>query len=142
MENLYCHLAWQNIFLYNDYNDRIKQIEIISNGSVLPSDNVITSLKQWKDSIVLVDNYGESLSSKIKEISRIFDENRINYSVRDYYSEELHCGGWVDFGNVAEKKHSLNQAKELYLKCAYPKKINLCFTIFDHIVYPCPPVGH
>ena len=130
-------------FLYDNYSDKLDLIEIITNGTLVPPDSTVKTMKRFDHKIeVLIDNYGEHISKKVDEISDVLTANNISHKIRDYYSENTHCGGWVDFGDVSVLKHSRDEAAELYSKCAYPAKIHFCFTILDHIVYPCPPIGH
>lgn len=68
------------------------------------------------------------------------DNAGLNYDVRDYFSEDMHCGGWVDYGNPAEMKHSLEEAERLYSKCACPQKLKFSFACVDGIMTPCDPV--
>ncbi len=124
------------------YLSRIGEVRIFTNGTIIPDQKLICVLKKYGPKFsFLIDDYGAHLSTKIPEIVKVLDENGIAYVVRDYCSESLHCGGWVDFGDVREKKHSYDEAKELYSKCAFPNKLHFCFTIYGGIMRPCGPIG-
>ena len=124
------------------YLDKIGEVRIFTNGTVVPKEDLLFVLKKYgKKFSFLIDDYGSHLSTKIPEITKVLDDFGIAYVVRDYWSEDLHCGGWVDFGDVRERKHSREGALELYSKCAFPNKLHFCFTIYGGIMRPCGPIG-
>ena len=126
---------------YNYYEGIEQRLEIITNGSILPNDNLINVAKIFKEKIYfIVDYYGDELSPKCSEICKILNENDIPNEFRDYH-DNLHCGGWVDFGNF-EHKRDLEEAKVLYGKCSFPQKLNLCIKVFNGRVDPCSQSMH
>ncbi|MBD5114798.1 MAG: radical SAM protein [Ruminococcaceae bacterium] len=124
------------------YSDHFGKIEIHANGTILPSTELLDIIKTYGDKFkrFLIDNYGEKLSTKIPEFTSLLDEHKIPYVVRDYFSENMHCSGWVDFGELTQKIHSCDEASELFSKCAYPKKMKLCNIIIEGSVIPCNPI--
>lgn len=124
------------------YLEHIGEVRIFTNGTIVPEERLLLVLKKYgKKFSFLIDDYGSHLSTKIPEIVKTLEKAEIAYTVRDYCSESLHCGGWVDFGDVREKKHSREKAQELYSKCAFPNKLHFCFTIYGGIMRPCGPIG-
>lgn len=124
------------------YSDHFGKMEIITNGTTLPNTELLDTIKTYGDKFkrFLIDNYGEELSKKIPEFTSLLDEYKIPYAVRDYFSEDAHCGGWVDFGELSQKIHSRDEAVELFSKCAYPQKLELCNIIVEGSVIPCCPI--
>lgn len=124
------------------YRDRLGTLELITNGTILPSRALLSAMSVWQDKLaVLVDNYGPDISSKADEIHTLLSANGITHSVRNYTAEDPHCGGWIDFGDLTQKRHLTQEEQErLYAKCAQPQKIKFCFTIVNGIVSPCPPL--
>lgn len=138
---LYVHMPELFDELLN-YLEQIGEIRIFTNGTIIPKIELLNVLAQYGNKFsFLIDNYGEHLSTNIPEICETLENGGIRYEVRDYCSEGVHCGGWVDFGDVREKKHSPESAKELFSKCAFPSKLHFCFTIFNGIMRPCGTIG-
>jgi len=125
------------------YTNQIGMLEILTNGTICPSEKLIDTMKQYEKGKfrVLVDNYGENLSVKVKEICTVLAEAGICCDVRNYTNEDPHCGGWVDFGDLTMQKHSSQAERELkYSKCAYPQKLGFSFAIGpDGCMFPCGP---
>lgn len=122
------------------YENRINILEIITNGTIIPSDELLESLKMFKiDVNLLVDNYGVDKSINAVETSKKFQKvDGANVILRDYYSENMHCGGWVDYGiSQSSVQKSPEIAKKLFAKCSYPQKLNFCTSMVDGKLYSC-----
>ena len=138
-------------FLYKDlpnlferllpYKDRFEKLQIITNGTIVPSNEVLDVLKKFGDKFytIYIDNYGKELSKKIPEIEAVLKENDLPYYIRDYCTKNAYCGGWVDMGDMYSELHTMEEAQELYEKCAVPKW-GFCSIIADDIWYPCDSV--
>lgn len=124
------------------YTEQTGSVEIITNGSILPSEDLLVACKRMGNRFrFLIDNYGADLSKKVSEIDDLLTKRGIPHEVRNYTEEGPHCGGWVDFGDMTQKKHHTQRDVEsLYEKCAYPQKIGFCFNTVNGIMYPCSPV--
>ena len=123
------------------YRDRIDIFGVITNGSLVPSREVLDAAKGFgKKFHFLIDDYGPGLSAKTMEISALLDSQGIRYILRNYTPDNPHCGGWVDFGDLSEKKcGTQEEAEALYTKCAYPQKLHFAFDLVDGAMYPCGP---
>ncbi len=124
----------------SEYSDRFDKLEIITNGTIVPSKELINCIKPFGSKFYrfLVDNYDKS--SKIPEIRSVLDENNIPYIVRDYNSMKSHCDGWVDFGKPYTEIHNEDDAAEIFGKCSYPQKLKFLFSIYRGIFTPCAQV--
>lgn len=130
------------IVLLRQYVGQMGTIQIISNGSIVPGEALLYGVeKLGKEKVsFLVDNYGDQLSTKIQEIRKIFDKANIRYEVRNYHGKSAHCNGWVDFGDLSQKKRDCQEDIEaLYAKCAYPQKMHFCFLMNGGMMHPCAP---
>ncbi len=122
------------------YDDRIDRFEIITNGSIIPSDSLIRSLKPFGPKLnLLVDDYGLDKSVHAQEVTdkfRLIPDARV--TLRDYHSGDMHCGGWVDYG-ISEKsiKKDIAAAKALFNKCSYPQKLDFCTSMVNGKLYSC-----
>lgn len=125
----------------SQFKEKIGHIEIYTNGSIVPSPDLIKAIKGSRQEVIFkVDNYGSDLSDKISEISSVLDGEGIKYSVRDYYSDSMHCGGWVDYGDPVKIIHSPKEAEDIFKKCIQPNILKYCFTIFKNLLFPCSQV--
>lgn len=123
------------------YKEQVGTLELITNGSVMPSSKFLDAARAFgKKFFVLIDNYGPDLSTRVYDIEKCLSEYGIRYTTRNYTKEDPHCGGWVDFGDLTEKKFLTESEMEaVYAKCAYPQKLHFCFSIQEGKMYPCSP---
>lgn len=124
------------------YSDRFEKVEIISNGTIVPTQELLDIIKKYGDKFFrfIIDDYGNELSKNATQIISMFNENGIPYRLNDYCSDDLRFGGWVDHGPMTNIVHTKNEARELFAKCAQPQKMNFCFLYVDGCLYPCSVV--
>jgi len=135
--------------LYKEFTDVIRYIfkyadkigvemPVVTNGSIIPSDELIESLALFGDKAhVIIDYYGADYSPKAKDIVTALDNRNVRYTVKDY-SENLYCGGWIDLYGNYELKHNLEDSKKLYDKCAWAQKLKGVLEIMGGMVFFCP----
>lgn len=121
------------------YSNQIGNIEFITNGTILPNSNFMKVIDGYKKISFLIDDYGNLLSTKIKDLEEVFSKNDIAYSVRNNNDINAHCNGWIDFGDFTQKWFSQEDIDTIFRKCAIPQKMNFCFTIKNGEVHPCGP---
>lgn len=139
---IYPHLPEVLKFL-TQYTSQIGLLEILTNGTIVPSDELLQGMKCYPANAfrVLVDNYGPDKSRKVLEIGTALTRECICHEIRNYTSENPHCGGWVDFGDLTTRK-CVDQAEveAKYAKCAYPQKLGFSFAIGpDGRMFACGP---
>ncbi len=139
---LYKHLPNMIEFLM-EYCNCFDQLEIYSNGTIIPSDTLIEKIKQHGNKFrrFIIDNYGKNISTKISIIKEKLDNYSIPYVIRDYCSDDMHCGGWIDYGSLTKPIHTYQESLELFSKCAYPNVMKFCFSIRNGLMIPCPPIN-
>lgn len=125
-----------------NYSDRFDKLEIITNGTIVPNENLVSSVKKYGNKFFrfLVDNY--SLSYKIPEIHSLLEENNIPHVIRDNNCRKSHCNGWIDFGSLDNVIHSNEEAEKIFKKCAFVQKLSFCFGIFKGYMTPCGEVRY
>ncbi len=130
-------------YLFDNFSAKIGRLEIITNGTVVPSRELLESIKKNEGKFFrfLIDDYGKELSKKINEVVLALDKYSLPYEIRDNYSEDVYCGGWFDLGSLTEQIHTQEEASCLYKKCIPKTKMNFCFPIVDGKMIPCGPVG-
>lgn len=124
------------------YSNQIGRFEIITNGTIVPEEKLLNVVKKFKTTFsrFLVDNYGEGLSKKVDEIEDVLNNANIPFEVRNNNLEDMHCGGWVDFGSLDKVIHSPDETFRVFSKCVQPKKLGFCFGITEGKLYPCAQV--
>ena len=120
------------------YSNQLDVFGIITNGSRLPSEELLCAAKNFGDKFhFLIDDYGPDLSVNAQKLAAILTEREIPHILRTYHGEDAHCGGWVYFGDLTEKKWNEQEAEAVYNKCAYPQKYHFAFDLVDGAMYPC-----
>lgn len=124
----------------HQYENRIDRLEIITNGTIIPSDELIDSLQQFRIQLnFLVDDYGQDKSVNALAASVKFRKiDGASVTLRDYHSDEMHCGGWVNYGiSVDSPQKSIEETKRLFSKCSYPQKLDFCTSMVNGKLYSC-----
>lgn len=111
------------------YKDKFDKLYIFTNGTIIPKDNVWKVIKKYnKDIKFFISNYGE-VSSRVEELKVKLAEFEIEYKEKIYHGVDLHCGGWVDFGDFSETPYD-------YKTCYYLNS-DWCIQIRGGEVHMC-----
>lgn len=118
--------------------EKIGRVEIVTNGIIVPNERLLNVLEKYGDKFyrVMIDNYGSDKSKNVSEVVEAFSKHNLNTMVRDYCSENMFCGGWVDMGLLERKKRSREVTEETISKCAFLDR-EFCFLIVNGIMDPC-----
>lgn len=120
-------------YLFSNWKDQIGVLRLTTNGTILPPNQLLQSFEKWgNDFFLIIDHYDHS--KKATEVARMAEAYHIPFSLRDY-SVDLHCDGWVDYGDFS-KKHSLEEAKKVFKKCAIPQ-LDFFTCMVDGKIFPC-----
>ncbi len=104
--------------------DKIFEVEITTNGTLLPNEELLSLLKNPKV-VVHISRY--ETSCKANELEKLlFDEN-----IRYVQMDEL---AWIDSGGVENRHRSDEQIQNEYWNC---QPSYTCKTLFDGRVYAC-----
>jgi hypothetical protein len=113
------------------------EVPVITNGTILPSKDVIDAAKLLGDKIrFIVDDYGK-LSPNAHKMWEIFRAEGVRCDVRNY-DNDAYCGGWIDLYGDYFEKHSVAEADCLFSKCAYAQKLKGVLEIIGGLIYFCP----
>lgn len=119
-----------------EYSDKIGRILLFTNGTIFPSLDLQKILIKYNGKVLLwLDHYG-NLSKQMDNIIEFLKDNDLIYIMKKYYGEDVHCGGWVDFGNFEQILFPQQEIEEKMSKCHYAKT-KFCFAIRDGLVHPC-----
>lgn len=120
-------------YLQFNYQDKIDVIRITTNGTILPTENFMQVAADMKEKIhIIIDHYG--ISERYEDVYKRLTHHKISSEVRDY-SDNLHCDGWVDYGDLS-LKHTKEEAKKIFNKCLVPK-LGFFTCMVNGIIFPC-----
>ncbi len=110
---------------------------VITNGTILPDQEVLNAAKLFGDKIrFIIDDYG-SLSPKAHEMCALLEREGIRYELRDY-DDNPYCNGWVDLYGEYGPKHDEQGAISMFAKCAWAQKLKGVMEIIGGLIYFCP----
>ena len=118
-------------YLRDKAGDRVNAIDIITNGTIIPSEECIAIMKSDPKIRVVFSNYGE-LSSKLTEFSSICEREGIRY---DIVGDDT----WWDFGTPVYHDETDKKTQHRYDGC-YSRR--LCTTLYRNKLYVCPRQAH
>lgn len=119
--------------LYRSYDQRIGRLRLTTNGTILPTEELLASLQDWGNRVYLiVDQY--PVSKRVPDIAKHLSGAGVPFEVRDY-TNSLHCDGWVDYGDFS-KKHDAPEAQALFKKCMVPR-LHFFTCMVDGVLFPC-----
>lgn len=121
-----------------EYKDRMDNLLLFTNAAVWMSRDVEQALLENKNKIlIMVSHYGD-LSVHADRLKKWCDENSITCSVKKYYGEDQHCGGWLDYGDFTKLNRSEEELEEVFQKCG-STKMNGTFTTHGGEMHWCVP---
>ena len=129
--------VWQKVliqlldYLKNEACGRVNEIDLITNGTIIPSDECISLMKSDPRIKVVFSNYGD-LSSKLTEFSSICERKGIRYDV-------VGDDTWWDFGAPVKHDEEDKKTQHRYDGC-YSRR--LCTTLYRGKLYVCPRQAH
>lgn len=118
-------------YLKEEAIDRVDEIVIITNGTLIPSDETLNAIKDTPKTKILFSDYGE-VSSKIKDFTAICSERGIT-------SEVVETEYWWDFGDVKFREEKESKTQHRYDDC-YSRR--LCTTLYRGRLFVCPRQAH
>lgn len=130
---LRCELVGGEPFLSNNINivleylinkKSVIQIEITTNGTVIPKESTLHFLKNSKVKVRISD-YGTLVDHN--KLILYLKNNKVNYEV-------LELGNWISPGGVEKRGRSKEKLKEYYQKCSSGY---FCKTLFDGKIFSC-----
>lgn len=109
--------------LFNNYSDKLRAVEVYTNGTIVPSQKLIESCK-GKNITFYISDYGD-LSRQKEAVIRCLEANNIVYTLED----ELI---WQDSGRVTERNSKGVGFR--YNNCC----VNKTFSLVGDKLYSCP----
>lgn len=109
-------------------NRKFDHVEIVTNGTILPSDNILATLKKYQV-VVYISNYGDVVKNRNRLI-QLLKKNNIAFLFDSSF-------WWEDLGVGTKFTYSLNEVKNIYKNCNM-----ICKTLFHAELHVCPRSSH
>lgn len=90
--------------------DKIKEISIFTNSTIIPKEELLTELKNKKIKLLL-DDYGK-LSGNLDNIVRMCEREHIRYIIQKFER-------WDDLGDYSRKDYTEEQLENLFRYCSF-----------------------
>lgn len=120
---------------YLAYNEGYDVLRIITNSTMLMSDELIEAIHRQKNKFeLLIDDYG-LVSIKKDQLIEQCIKNHIQYKVNEYKGEDQHCSGWVDLGLFEDKMYTSEEVDNVYRNCHLAHEMGL--HLFEGKIYHC-----
>ena len=107
---------------------KIKRIEVVTNGTVIPDGENLKALMHKKIDISISD-YGD-LSSKKDIVLKVFKENKINAKLEQHI--------WFETNSLKQRGYSAKKMKSVFFSCSGSE----CKTLYDGKLWLCPQALH
>ena len=131
-EPFVCQKALIKVLEYlKDQTDRFDEVDIITNGTLIPSEECINAMKNTPKLKVVFSNYGE-LSSKLKEFSELCGKEGIAFDI-------VGDDSWWDFGGMKLREEKESKTQHRFDGC-YSRR--LCTSLYRGKLYVCPRQAH
>ena len=118
------------------YQDRVDQFDIVTNGTIVPDKALLTALSKFQDMKVIVDDYGAEVSKQFEEVCRSLEGVGISIERRKNKAETSHYDGWFDMLELVEPPRTMEQTKEIFNQCIFSRDLR-CNVIYDGKIFPC-----
>lgn len=106
-----------------EYSGQIKKtVCIVTNGTLILKEDVLDILSEHEKTIVVISNYGATLSTKLEPLVNSLKARDIQYRIDDYQGDSNDkYGGWIDYRDNSLKHTTDEAVKEQALNCFWRK---------------------
>lgn len=125
------------------YKDKFQYAIVVTNGTYIPDDSILETIQNLPyPFIVRIDNYG-ALSKECNELISILHEKRIEVDERMYAGEDPAFGGWIDFGDYADRHYTNKQLQHTFKYCRMPgdsvtlvedRLMTCCYAVYGYLL--------
>jgi len=110
-------------------SQQVLHMDVITNGTVLPPDRMLSALEHDAVSVV-IDDYG-TLSKRKGALSDALKRHGIDFRVNKHWA-------WADLGGFEDRHLSEEALTERFRECNF----NTCTELLDGKLYRCPRSSH
>jgi organic radical activating enzyme len=126
----FMHRQLSKILKFIVQAEKIKRIEVVTNGTLCPNEDALQTLKN-KKIYVTISDYGD-VSIKVKELQVILKKNNVSHRV------QVQGYGWDDLGEHYNRNRGISELKKTYNTC-FDTRYKL---ILDKKIYDCHRVAN
>ncbi|GMX66218.1 hypothetical protein Elgi_54900 [Paenibacillus elgii] len=127
----------------SEYMDQYDKLEIMTNGTLLPNESLLRACAKNEKTIIFINHYGE-LSPKVNAIHEACEKAGVRNTIRKYYGEDAHFGGWFDLGILSgERLTDENELKDRFKHCLTGNnpRLGLSFGLYGGKLFACSVSG-
>lgn len=124
----FMHKDIARIIRYCAEQVKIVQVQLVTNGTIVPKDEVLKALTHAKVSVYISD-YGTVSGSRESLEKCLSDHDIVHVSDSNYI--------WEDMGGLDRRDYSDDRVRNVYLGCR-----DICKTLVEGVVYVCPRSAH
>lgn len=114
-----------------DHSDAFAEAQIITNGTIMPSEDCLKAIKDTPKLKIVFSNYGE-LSSRLNEFSKLCEDKGIAYEI-------VENDFWWDFGGMKLRNEKESKTQHRFDGCYSRRQ---CASLFRGKLYVCPRQAH
>lgn len=119
------------------YQQQFDRLRIFTNGSIYPSDELVTVFHEFPNKIELVvDYYDPLLSCKASAIEENQHLLKIPVHINKYHGTDQHCGGWISLGDPTKKTESTPAENAIKFRKCHAAQYK-CLTVFNGKLANC-----
>lgn len=120
-----------------EFADRFDNLMVFTNSTVKISDNLLETLKRYRDKLIVhASDYGLA-SERTAGIYKTFEDNGVNYRTVKYYGDSQDFGGWVDFGQWESRGRATDVLASVFQNCAVTRDMRGNWRTRDGKVHWC-----
>jgi len=120
------------------YKEKCGCFRLITNGTIVPSEELLEIMASDKKYAFCLDHYGE-LSKNIDTVKKLIEEKGIKYQLNIYHGEKQWYDGWVDLGIIEDKGYSEEAFNAMFRKCHAANW--MCLAVLKGKMYQCVHAG-
>lgn len=114
---------------YHD-NNKIGSLDVYTNGTIIPNERIIQSLKYDKVKVHISD-YNAVNKESLEKLVELLKKEKIKYSIRKYDE-------WQVGGNLRKRNYSKEKMEDIFSKCFMTN----CYSFLKTKFYGCPRAAH
>lgn len=122
------HKDIARIIRYCTEQEKLVQVQIVTNGTILPSEDVLEALANVKASVYISD-YGTLSGNRSRLEESLSQRGIAHFSDSNYI--------WDDMGGIERRNYTSERVGHVYQGCK-----DICKTMVDGVVYVCPRAAH
>lgn len=120
-----------------EYQDRFDRLMLFTNSTVSPSDELLGTIRRYKDKIVVQMSLYHVRPEREEENAKLLAETGAACKVEKYFGEDQSFGGWVDFGTWESRNRSPEELDQVFHTCSVTRVLQGNWRTRDGKVHWC-----